>query len=271
MKFSSCFKATRRCSIKVNLLNCLIKKPYLSYFKGDNIARVFHNDWLMLVKWNLSKTRGVFSLLSLPNGKLASCSYDDKIKIWDLSTENDAKVLLNTFENHNVELFSSKIGLLSNGDSVTCSTSQPYYEYDCRITQWNSNKSTTVEVYKLFCKGFECQTVIHNDDLALGDSHGLISFYDIGLKTNSFLDSSKCQTIHSKIWTIDSFNGHLICTGTSSCPTIEIMDLESKTMVNMIFTDHKGDINSVAISNDGTRMATGSNDHTIKIWKFKPD
>ena len=33
-----------------------------------------------------------------------------------------------------------------------------------------------------------------------------------------------------------------------------------------IFKGHSGPVNSVAISHDGTRLVSGSSDHTLKLW-----
>ena len=208
-------------------------------------------------------TGPVFSLKVLHNDNLASCSYDDTIKVWN--PNSDENPLLQTMTGHGINCFSGIFGLLSNGCLVTCSCTFSVNEVSV-IRIWNPSKGKLVKSLTTSSKHIRSLTVLANDNLVAGFLDGTIRIFRLFDKFNyqKFPESHQGAVLSL----LQLSNGYLISGGSRKDPTIKVWDPVSLRLITTITSQHEGDISSLAVSNDGQLLASGSEDKTIKIWSL---
>jgi WD40 repeat protein len=189
-----------------------------------------HNNYIRLVTFSHDSMR------------LASASENGTIKVWD--TSNGA--CLQTYEGHSSRIYSVAF---SHDSTQLASASR-----DQTVKIWDTSSSACLQTHE-----------DHEDNLS-----------SVALSLDpkqQLLDTTNCTCRE-----LESFGRFFCDTRLTNFPdgfrwrtcglvngTIEIEDSESGTLLKK-FEGHRGNIQQLTLSHDLTRLASASQDKTIKIW-----
>ena len=258
---------------------------------GDQLLKLTgHTQWL-------------FSLALLPNGWLASGSWDKTIKLWDLDQKKEVGTLLG----HTSAVLSLKV--LKNGHLVSYSLDNtlkiwnPYLEGDnlVRTIQGHGNTYWPFPLFDILSNDFivtcsrdkvgkeECVLMVHdpangkktksiptvlkgvrsllvllNDQVAIGFENGSIQIFNLNGGETRAINQAHDSFVRSLF---QLSNGSLVSSGTEKRKiTIKMWNLADFSLLQTIQTDHENIILSIDVSKDEAFLATGSEDKSIKIW-----
>ena len=193
--------------------------------------------------------------IQLETGELASGSYDNTIKIWDIENEskNDPKKIIKE-KGHILYLLEfEKNKILSGTDNNT-------------INLWDLN--TECETYEHSFEGHElwinCLVKIDNQRFASASNDALIIIWDYYNRSIISMLEGHEDCILSLILLK---NGKL-CSG-SSDETIKIWDINNNICVQTLI-GHEKWVKCV-LELDNCYILSGSDDQTIKIWSFNDE
>ena len=206
-----------------------------------------------LISTLVGHTKFVISIAFSPDGmKIASGSYDETIKLWDISIGN----VINTFSGHTDVIRC----VAFSPDGTKLASASGYY--DKTIKLWDVNSGTEIKTF-----------IGHTSDI-----------YSIAFSPNGTMLASGSEDKTIKLWEIISgtviktFSGHTDgITSIAFSPdgtklasgsfdhTIKIWETNSGNLINT-FLGHSVVVISVVFSTDGSMLASCSGDSTIKIW-----
>ena len=184
---------------------------------------------------------------------LASVSWDNTIKLWDLKTNKE----ITTIECHNDWVWSVVFSL---DETILASGSS-----DKTIKLWDVK---TGKVIKIFT-GHEdwVYSVVFSTDgkiLASGSWDNTIKLWD--LKTNKEITTLEGNKEKIKL-IVFSPNGVVLALGAWD-KTIKLWNFETRKVI-ITLEGHRGTVFSVSFSPDGRMLASGSSDKTVKLWDLK--
>ena len=240
----------------------------------------------------------------LPNGWLASGSWDDTIKLWDLvqkrvvatlkghsnrvvslkvlknghlvsySTDNTMKIwnpvlkksrLLRTIQGHgNASFAVTLFGVLSNDFLVTCSHSSHDTKDKEVLMVHDPTDGKKINSIPTGAKAVSSFLVLSNDQVVIGCINGSIKIFDLNGGETRAIDGAHMLCVYSLF---QLSNGNLVSSGWDGAKaTIKMWNLADFGLLQTIQTDHKKSIRSIDVSEDEAFLATGSYDNTIQIW-----
>src|SRR6266498_1842040 len=196
-------------------------------------------------------SNNVSSVAFSPDGKtLASGSWDNTIKLWEVATGHELRALTGHSSYVTSVAFSPNGKILASGS------------WDKTIRFWN---------------------VVNGDELRLLEGHsGSVTAVAFSPDSKMLASASWDNTV--KVWNVangqevHSFAGHTnyvnsvafspdgqTLVSCSSDKTIRLWSVTSGQEVRML-TGHSNDVTTVGFSPDGKILASGSDDNTVKLW-----
>ncbi|WP_414574265.1 WD40 repeat domain-containing protein, partial [Nostoc sp. CCY 9925] len=196
-----------------------------------------------------SKT--VTSVAYSPNGhQLASASWDNTIKLWDISSGK----LLQTLTGHSDTV--NSVAYSPNGHQLASAS------WDNTIKLWDISSGKLLQTLTGHSDTVNSVAYSPNgQQLASASADNTIKIWDIssGKLLQTLTDHS--DTVNSVTY---SPNGQQLASA-SGDKTIKIWDISSGKLLQTL-TGHTSAVISVAYSPNGQQLASGSWDNTIKIW-----
>ena len=193
-------------------------------------------------------TDRVYSMSFSPDGTiLASGSYDDTIKLWNVAT---GKIITVLKQRRRVD----SISFSPDGETLAINIH--------RIKLWNVATGTNITTLK----GHNSTTnsVSFSPDggtLASGSHDKTIKLWDVATGTNIATLEGHTKSVNSVSFSPD---GGTLASG-SYDKTIKLWDVATGTNIATL-EGHTSLISSVSFSPDGGTLASGSYDKTIKLW-----
>ena len=237
--------------------------------------------------------RGYVSVSFSPDGTLlASGSYDDTVKLWDVQTHTTIATLEghtdivwsmsfspdglllasgsgdNTVKLWDVQTHTNIATLEGHTDSVPSVSFSPdglllaSGSYDDTVKLWDVQTHTTIATLE----GHQgsVPSVSFSPDgtlLASGSYDDTVKLWDVKNRTN-------IATLEGHGWLVESVSfspdGTLLASG-SRDNTVKLWDVQTHTNIATLVGDQRY-VLSVSFSPDGTLLASGNGDDTVKLW-----
>jgi len=229
------------------------------YGKYDNSIKI----------WNLKKRRVTKTLhghqdyvnalcLSRDGKRLFSASDDESIKVWSLPKKHLQKSLIGNGSRVNtLDLSHNGRYLLSGSD-------------DHIVRLWDINAGRLLQhfrgesdaIHSVAFSGNE-RYIVTGSGSPQGDLGYSINLYDRH-------NQKRLKSIQSNryIYDLDVSLGRYIVAALEDSYDLKLWDRKKRKSLTTLH-GHMGQINTVAISWDGTYLLSGSDDHTLKLWSRK--
>lgn len=201
----------------------------------------------------------ILSMAYSPDGKqLASVApHDESIKLWNLGSEK----LVSTLEGHTNEIESVKYS--ADGKTLIVSDNKN------NISFWDLKNKRLIHRLEQFKEKFGL--------ISLNFDGKEFAFFSLNENTIKLWDLEKNQLIgdlaidendddFTQGLLIFSPDGKLLAS--SFKDVIKVWDLKSHQLIHTL-EGHKGQINSITISQDSKQLASAATDKTLKLWDLK--
>ncbi|NEP39779.1 MAG: tetratricopeptide repeat protein [Okeania sp. SIO2G4] len=198
-------------------------------------------------------SEGVSCLAISPDGQiLASGSYDDTIKLWQLSTGEE----ISTFTGHSDDVES--VAFNPNGEILASGS------YDHTIKLWQLSTGKKIRTLRGHSNDIESLAFSPNGQiLASGGDDNEIKLWQVS--TGNELHTLRGHS--QRVWSVAFSNdGQMLASG-SGDNTIKIWHLATGQEIKTL-RGHSGYVSAVAFSTDGEILVSGSDDNTIKLWQL---
>ncbi len=201
----------------------------------------------------------ISSVAFSPDGKtLASGSFDNTIKLWNIKTGK----VNNTLQGHSN--FVNSVAFSPDGKILTSGSN------DSTIKLWNIKTGKVINTLKGY-SGSVYSVAFSPDGktLATGADDNTIKLWNIETgKVNYTLKDYTLQGHSSHVRSVAfSPDGKTLASG-SSDKSIKLWNTETGNLNNTLF-GHVFAVYSVAFSPDGKTLASGSSDNTIRLWDIE--
>ena len=181
---------------------------------------------------------------------LASGSWDNTIKLWDVQTQRE----IVTITGHSNGVLS--VAFSPDGRTLASGS------WDNIIKLWDVQ--TQRQIATLTGHSSFVQSLAFSPDgrtLASGSCDKMIKLWDVQTQRQIATLTGRSNSVRSVAFSPD---GRTLASGTED-KTIKLWDVQTRREIATL-TGHSDWVNSVAISPDGRTFATGSLDKTIKLW-----
>ena len=252
--------------------------PKMPYFSMTLLNK---DSWLAcgsldIVIWSVKRnkkirtlrghTHAVISMAALKDGRLASYSLDDTIKIWRPSMKKEQ--LLKTIAGHGNTSSPCSMAVLSNEHLVTCSA-----DADAKVESvvgiWDPNDDQNIKHIPTGLKSARALCVLADNSVIVGFRNGAVQIVDAA---NGVVLDTK-ERAHLGVVTLLaalpdsrllSAGGHRYLEGISS--ELKIWSMPAFRVVQVLETHPSKCMSSMAVSVDQKYLAVSSADSAIFIW-----
>jgi WD40 repeat protein/serine/threonine protein kinase len=132
-------------------------------------------------------------------------------------------------------------------------------DFDGRVVIWENGTIRTFETEEPILS-----VAAHGDTLALGDSQGNISIWNISEAEENIATIAAHENL---VLTLDfSPDGSQLVSGSRDA-TLKLWDVANQTAIGATWAGHSDDVLTVTFSPDGQYVASGSRDNTVIIWE----
>ena len=205
----------------------------------------------LLPRTHSGHSRGVNSVaFSIGGRKIASGSWDQTIRLWDIENGEEIACLEGHFGAVSSVVFSPDGKMIASGG------------WDQTIRLWDTKNCKEINFFESHSGGI--LSVCFSPDgekIASGSSDCAIQLWDVGSGKEIASMKGHLGDVNSVCFSPD---GKRIASGGSDC-AIQVWDVESCRRIVSI-TGHSDVVGSVAFSPDGKRIASGSWDQTVRLW-----
>ncbi|KAB5590982.1 hypothetical protein CTheo_5574 [Ceratobasidium theobromae] len=202
-------------------------------------------------------TGPVWSVAFSPDGtRIASGSADRTIRIWNAQ---NGLLIIEPLRGHINEVFS--VAFSPDGARLVSSSE------DCTIRIWSSENGNLVAGPLEGHTNFIWSVAFSPDGTRIisGSGDRTIRVWNAGV-VKPFLNQLKG---HANGITSIALARVGTCIASSSITSIFVWDSQNASCLAGPFEGHTDYIRSIALSPDGTRLVSGSEDHTIRVWDVK--
>ena len=230
-------------SINNNNINISIKEDII---KNNNEKKEFKE--FICVKTLTGHTEKIVSLVELSSGDLASGSYDNKIRIWNINNNKEEKII-----NESGKVFCI---LEFEKDKILAGTSE-----NC-INLWDLDSRNDTCVYS-----FVGHDLWINALVKCNDNYFASASNDAQIKIWDYYKLNCISTLKGHVDCVLSLillRNKFLCSGSADL-TIRIWDWENNNCLS-ILKGHEKWVKCILELNNGI-ILSGSDDKTIKLWK----
>jgi hypothetical protein len=184
--------------------------------------------------------------LSADGTRLAVGSYDKTVRVFNFRTQEELAVLAG----HDKSICS--VSLSPDGKSLASAGK------DRLVHLWDVARKERLHTIKAKHERPLVRFLPDGNTLALVSRHDGVELFDV--KTKKARDHFKCA------WQVEAMDvtpdGRYLAVGGND---VRVWDLKTR-QERVLMADHRGQIDGVALSQDGSVLVTGSADATVKVW-----
>jgi WD40 repeat protein len=253
--YGKCYWCDRSTNLGIDIFPGVVKANSSAVVESTSQPQVNSNQFIgNLLQTLTGHSDWVWSVAYSPDGQtLASGSWDNTIKLWNVKTGN----LLQTLEGHSSWV--NSVTYSPDGQTLASASN------DNTIKLWNVKTGNLLQT--LEGHSYLVNSVAYSPDgqtLASGSVDSTIKLWNV--KTGNLL-----QTLEGHSYSVNSVayspDGQTLASG-SVDSTIKLWNVPTGNLLQTL-TGHYILVWSVAYSPDGQTLASGSEDNTIKLWNVK--
>jgi WD40 repeat protein len=228
---------------------------YLATASWDAQVKIWEisNNQLTLIRTNTYHSSWVEGLEFIDTDTIISCSLDETIQIWSISTGNTKKVI-----NAGLGVISVKLLI----DRVYLAAGLFYGS----IKIFNVNTGSLIATLQGHTNNVvNLETIGKNGDLLASSSDdSFIRVWNLTTFTCKFVLQGHTSTVYGLV----SVSSDILASG-SLDSTIKFWDINTGNLLNTLTGHTNGIYWSIDLLNDGKTLVSGSCDGTIKLWDWE--
>ncbi len=218
-------------------------------FSQQGLLQVYNQN-LELVYSFQAHDNAILRIKQLPNGYVATCSYDCKVKIWNPLTWTSSLSYADHKNNLVYALEYLNSDLMASGDN------------NGTVKIWNMHTGETIKTFNLSSDVYALKVLSNNSlNLAIGLSNGIIQIYDLS-RTALITNLAGHTSIVDDLITINTD----LLASSSRDNTVKLWNLTTNTL-KFTLRAHASNVYGLKLVSSEI-LASGSQDSTIKIWNI---